>query len=84
MSKPVVVCKHTRYQDGHENHAKVFGSAEEALVYINEHANPWGARNEFLMYELGKMVPLRWETVDKVETKVVEKQLRYSLKGKST
>lgn len=53
----VVYC-FTQVQDGHEEHVKLFDTAEAALKYINDGANPWGATNSFKLFYLGEEIPL--------------------------
>ena len=82
MSKFYVVCVCTTVQDGHDEYEKVMPSLEAALVYINDHSNPWGATNTFKLFELGPEVPLdcKIQLIRKPAPKPERKQV-YQVKG---
>lgn len=78
--KNYVVYVYTRYQDCSEETAKVLGSVEEALAWINKYCKGYGGGvSEYKLFELGKEIPLTTETVEVpqkpiVTTKVVLKK----------
>lgn len=78
----VVNCE-TVMQDSRENFAKVFDTIEEALKWVNDHADPWGAMNYFRLYKIGAEITIQSERVE--VSKVVEREEKtvYSIaKGK--
>lgn len=76
----VVYC-FTRLQDGQEEYTKMFSKLDEALAYINKHADGYGCQNKFHLFELGKRIPIEEYKVKEPVQVEVKEVTKYKIRG---